>query len=66
MAVEILQIWYKNTPYRGGLNGLSNKNPTKSNGIGMSTSCIESTEYSFAYLIVDSENYFAFLLYTKI
>ena len=39
MAVEMLQIWYKNTPYRGGLNGLSNKNPTKSNGIGMSTSC---------------------------
>ena len=66
MAVELLQIWYKNTPYRGGLNGISNKNPTKYNGsiptavVGCLQVVFENTEYSFAYLIVDSENYFAF------
>ena len=35
----MLQIWYKNTPNGVGLNGIANKDPTKSNGIGMSTSC---------------------------
>ena len=59
----MLQIWNKNTPYRGGLNGILNKNLTKSNGCGMLDRCLqvvfEKTEYSFAYLIVHSENYFA-------
>ena len=59
----MLQIWNKNTPYRGGLNGILNKNLTKSNGCGMLDRCLqvvfEKTEYSFSYLIVHSENYFA-------
>ena len=47
MAVEFLQIWYKNTPYRGGLNVISNKNPTKTNG---KLFLKIPNMYSFAYL----------------
>lgn len=56
MAVEMLQIWYKNTPYRVSIQ-------TKIQQNLMALGCLQvvfekKTIYTFAYLIVHSENYF--------